>query len=226
MPLHVGDRGRTVTDLRPHGYVQVNERQYDARAELEMISSDCDVIILGGDHFGLVVRQIEPGQPFPPLPNAGAEIKSSYSERITREADKADAERERRLDARRVYVRQRGALFGSVAGVITIALEWGLITAHFQDTGRFIFAVIAMVLSMVWGVMLSHTMEVILTQLDEGNQSMTLPSTCLGLLGTAITAVQVLPDLGLGLGALLSSVVGFLFAMIIPIFGFFKEGID
>jgi hypothetical protein len=56
MPALVGDRGVTLASLHPSGLVLVGGERRDARAQVGTIESGTEVVVVGWDPFGLVVR--------------------------------------------------------------------------------------------------------------------------------------------------------------------------
>jgi hypothetical protein len=59
MPVTIGTHGRAVTPLRPTGYVEVNGSRLEAKLAPSMsasIETGTDVIVVGNDAFGLLVK--------------------------------------------------------------------------------------------------------------------------------------------------------------------------
>jgi hypothetical protein len=56
MPTLVGDRGVTLGPLHPSGLVLVGGERRDARAPVGTIDAGSDIVIVGWDPFGLIVR--------------------------------------------------------------------------------------------------------------------------------------------------------------------------
>jgi hypothetical protein len=57
--LRVGDTGRTLTAMTPQGKIAIAGWIYDARSDGFWIDPNAHVVVVRGDHLGVVVRQIE-----------------------------------------------------------------------------------------------------------------------------------------------------------------------
>jgi len=129
--VRVGDLGRAMTPLRPSGVVElVHGGRLDARAECEAIPAGAAVVVLRGDPTGYVVRAVGPDQPFPALPDDGAEIVRPEFMRNSAEVRRADARNAE--EVRRAWAqagRRRGQfalLLGAAAGIGNTALAHGI----------------------------------------------------------------------------------------------------
>ena len=132
MALSVGDRGTAVTPLHPNGFVWIDGARHDARAEHGTIAADADVVVVGGDHLGLIVRKLEAGRSLR-LPDHGKPVCTSFHDRLATEDEKREAERREWLAAHR----QVGTTAAVVAGVIAAATaawaSWGLLAQWAGD---------------------------------------------------------------------------------------------
>jgi hypothetical protein len=66
--VSVHDKARTLTSLRPAGKVRVNGRVCEARSESGWIDLNADVLVVGKDAFGLIVRTDAGRNPSRPAP--------------------------------------------------------------------------------------------------------------------------------------------------------------
>src|SRR4051794_30830438 len=82
MTVRVGDCGRTMSSLHPQGFVQINGKRYDARSQHDPIQPDTEVVVVGGDLQGLIVRKVEPGHAIERLPGYGNSVHSSFGEML------------------------------------------------------------------------------------------------------------------------------------------------
>jgi hypothetical protein len=79
--LQIGDRGRAVTDLRPTGYIECDGRRLSAKADrLECLASGEEVVVVGGDAFGVVVRSANSVGDVRVLPNHGDAVPTTLDE--------------------------------------------------------------------------------------------------------------------------------------------------
>ncbi len=77
MPVTIGERGRAVTPLRPTGYVEVNGSRLEAKlapSRAVNVESGAEVVIVGGDAFGLAVRAAADVTNPSDLPGYGEEV--------------------------------------------------------------------------------------------------------------------------------------------------------
>src|SRR5262249_48552281 len=117
--VQVGDCGWTGSSLHPQGFVRINEMRYDARSEWNPIEKGSEIVVLGGDLQGLIVRQVAPGLVPERMPNYGKPAPSSFGELLELQQRRDLAEREqwqaglpRWRAARRAYGLRMGALLG------------------------------------------------------------------------------------------------------------------
>jgi len=59
--IRIGDTGRTLTAMTPQGKITVGDFVCDARSDSFWIDPHVGVVVVHGDHLGLVVRRLEPG---------------------------------------------------------------------------------------------------------------------------------------------------------------------
>jgi hypothetical protein len=130
MVVRVGDRGQTLTALRPQGAVQIDGNRHGAWCPDGFIDAGSEIVVVGGSLQGLVVRKVEPGQVLR-VPDQGKVVSSSFGEVVRRQGQREDAERqewEAQLpywrNRRRAYTLKRGALLGPLIAAGGLAPWW------------------------------------------------------------------------------------------------------
>jgi hypothetical protein len=215
MAVHVGDRGKAATHLRPQGFVLVNGERHDARAESGPIEPGAEVVVVAGDHMGLVVRGLPPGAE-PRLPRHGERVCTSFDERVTEEGEREEAERRNWIDEHRRSGTSTGAAVGAAAAAVAVWLLWGFLQGQTDDP----WAAAAIIVGggALWGVAVFRGLDDTLGQVDHNFRRVTTPSACLGVIGTAAGAVLALPPLGLVGGLAAALVATLLLAGVLPVF--------
>jgi hypothetical protein len=212
--VRVGDCGRTASSLHPQGFVRINGRRYDARSEWNPIEQGCEVVVVGGDLQGLIVRKVIPGLAPDRLPNYAKPVHSSFGELLDLQQRQAEAEREtwqsglpRWRAARRAYGLRMGALLGAMFAAGGLAVSWWYVTQASQTPWLTALAVAGV--GAFWGVvvflLLDFTHQRLLRQMLprlEGRvyDRITLCATGFALLGTTVAAALVVPWLGVEAG--------------------------
>jgi HEAT repeat protein len=85
MMVRVGDRGRTLSSLHPQGFVRISGKRRDARSERDIIEPETEVVVIGGDLQGLIVRPAASVQVVEHLPGYGQSVHSSFGELLARQ---------------------------------------------------------------------------------------------------------------------------------------------
>jgi hypothetical protein len=57
--VYIGEMGRTLTAMRPQGKVNIGGRIHDARSDAFWIDSGVGIVVVNGDHLGVIVRRAE-----------------------------------------------------------------------------------------------------------------------------------------------------------------------
>lgn len=57
--VKIGDRGVAITDLHPWGEVEIDKKRYSARVGVEAVNKHSEVVVVGKEDFGLIVKGIE-----------------------------------------------------------------------------------------------------------------------------------------------------------------------
>ncbi|MCE9561604.1 MAG: hypothetical protein K8U57_06075 [Planctomycetes bacterium] len=131
MNIRVGGVGRAVSALSPSGYVEIDGMRHSAKSEGSYIKVGSAVIVMRGDTFGLIVREIEPGKSQPAIPNVGDII--GKPEHQLNSADVAEIEREQqRRD--RAELRQSMKIGAAITGAfgLVFGLANAAIGSHFN----------------------------------------------------------------------------------------------
>jgi hypothetical protein len=93
--IRVGDRGRAVTELRPTGAIEVYGRRIEAKADrLHYVPTDAEVVVVGGDAFGVIVRTAATVADPVGLPNYGETVPLTLQEAAARNDAAAKAHRD------------------------------------------------------------------------------------------------------------------------------------
>jgi hypothetical protein len=82
-PVRIGDRGRTLTALKPSGKVAIAGAEFEARSEGQWIDPDCNCVVVGGDYRGIIVRAVGEGDPTPPVADQGTPALGCSSKAMT-----------------------------------------------------------------------------------------------------------------------------------------------
>jgi hypothetical protein len=215
MAVHVGDRGKAITPLRPQGFVLVNGERHDARAEFGPVEPGTEVVVVTGDHMGLVVRTLPAGTE-PQLPRLGERVCTSFDERVTEESEREEVERQNWIDKHRRSGTATATAVGVAAAAVAVWLLWGFLQAQTDDPR--VAAAIIIGGGALWGVAVFRGLDDALGQVDHNFRRVTKPSACLGVVGTAAGAVLALPPLGLVGGLAVALAATIVLAAVLPVF--------
>ena len=212
MALSVGDRGTAVTPLHPNGFVWIDGAKHDARAEHGTIPADADVVVVGGDHLGLIVRTAERGRSLP-LPDHGKPVCTSFDARLATEEEKREAERREWLAAHR----RTGTTAAVVAGVVASATAawalWGLLGQWGGDPWA--VATLVVLAGGLFGVAAFRGLDEVFGQIDPNLRRVSPASAVLAVLSTFGGAAACGASLG-PVGALAVGLVVALFLAAVP----------
>lgn len=89
--IRIGDRGRAATLLCPSGKVSIAGEMHEGRSEGDPIDADREVIVIGGDTFGLVVREVATGATASALKGQGRLIRT-FREKLAIESAHQESE--------------------------------------------------------------------------------------------------------------------------------------
>jgi hypothetical protein len=228
--VRIGDRGRTISSLHPQGSVRVNGERYDARADYSHIEADSEVVVLGGDLHGLMVRKIEPGQEIGYLPNHGKTVPASFGEVVALQ-ERHEKDRHEEWQARkslwrarrRTYGNRRAPLLGLLCATAGLLLSWELVTQVSEEPWQ--VAVVVEAIGVLWALSVFHLVDRVqqwllastLQRMEEKDYDrVALVSTGMGMLGATAGATLAVPNLGLGAGFGLSLLATCVLALLVP----------
>jgi hypothetical protein len=212
MPLHIGDRGKAETSLQPQGFVWVEGERYDARAEASPVDAGTEVVVVGGNHMGLVVRPLERGRS-PELPDCGKPVCVSFDEHTSRDDERREEERQRWLTEHRRVGTIAAAIVGGVAAAAAVWLAWGFLGQQVDQPAVLALGLIAG--GAVYGVGLFRLLDELFGEIDPNLRRATHVSTALAIIGTAVGAALAVPAVGI-LGGLAMAFVGALVLAALP----------
>jgi hypothetical protein len=209
MAVHVGDQGTSASPLQPQGVVLINGERLDARAEFGLIETGCEVVVVTGDHMGLIVRKLEPGTS-PQFPNHGQKLCTSFDERVAEESERTEAERCAWLDGHR----RNGTLMGGTGGAAASAIASWQLRDTLAELGDSPWAIAALVVAAgaILGIVYFRFIDEALGQVDPNFRRVTIPSTILALIGMAAGSILAIPTLGIAVGLLVGVAAAILFA--------------
>jgi hypothetical protein len=208
MAAHVGDRGTAETAMHPQGFVRVGGVRMDARSDRGAIEAGADIVVVGGDDVGLVVRKVEDGRA-PRLPNHGRRVFTSFGERVAEQGRREDAARQQWLAGRRRYGVIGGVVLGALAAGVGLYVLWDFVREQAADPRA--VAALTLLAGAAWGVAVFRFLEGTLHQLGESYWRLTTVSAVLALAGACGGAVLGIPALGLVGG--LAAAVGLTFVL-------------
>lgn len=214
--VHVGDRGKAATALHPQGHVLIHGVRFDARAEFGGIASDAEVVVVTGDHLGLLVREFHAGEKVK-LKDHGKRLLISFAERARPEPVVDEATLRKRRAERRPYGLAVGAPLGLLFAGLSLAVTWYRLVEAFEPPLLHVLATVLIFTGILWGVVAFFSIDWILSQVEENLTRVTTPSTFLALLGTSTGAVLAIPSLGLVAGLGIALLGAFLLGTIIPV---------
>jgi hypothetical protein len=227
--VRVGDRGKTLTALRPQGTVRIDGNRHSAWCAEGFIEPDCEIVVVAGSLQGLVVRKVEPGQVLR-LPDQGKVVASSFGEVVRRQGQQEDAERqewEAQLPhwrrRRRAYTIKRGAVLGTLIAAGGFAPLWG----HREQTGPawWLGLLATAAVGLLWGIgvfwcldrLLQKYLAVDLYRLSgRSYDGMVFVNAILILLIAASGACLSIPKLGLGSGLAIALVTTVTLLVLLP----------
>ena len=125
MTVRIGDTARAASPLYPSGRVLIGNTPYPARSIGKSIEAGCDVTVVGGDRFCLLVQAVDASQLAESLPQFGEEVLIGKALASAESAEASAAVRRAReehlQDIRRYTV--RGLATGLVLGLLLVAMQ-------------------------------------------------------------------------------------------------------
>jgi hypothetical protein len=206
--------------MTPSGCVVVDGTQYSARSQHGFIEKGHEVIVIDGDHGGLVVVPVEASVDYDSMTRRGQIVYTSFGELIAARTARGKVARQKWLAERRCYVRNWGPVLGAIFSIVGIAIVW----RHLVNLGT--FGLIAscggiLLVGMTWSTTFLLLVDYALQKFDESFYRLTTATTCLGLVGSTLGAAYAIPAFGWVVGIVMALIATLLFASPVPILGLF-----
>lgn len=196
MIVRIGDRGIATTPLRPGGFVTIVDVRHSARCPSGYVDANMEVVVIGGDNQGLIVRIIQTELVAGELPGHGNVVYSSFGDKIQtvgKEAQQRLALQRRRLIARAWMFGAGWGLLCAVAAVIRLHFTWPPIATN----STYALTPLIVCVGTLWGAALCRFLFGAFEQVEhEPSPRFTIISTIISLSGGAITLVVLLPHRG------------------------------
>lgn len=196
MIVRIGDRGIATTPLRPGGFVTIVDVRHSARCPTGFVDADMEVVVIGGDNQGLIVRTIQVEFISEELPGHGNVVYSSFGDKI----QTVGKEAQDRLALQRQRLIARARTFGAVWGLLCVVVA--VIRLHFtwppMATGL-TYALTPLIVGVgtLWGAAFCIFLFGAFEQIEhEPSPRLTIISTIISLSGGAITFAILLPQRG------------------------------
>jgi hypothetical protein len=205
MAIRIGDAGIAMSSLHPQGLVQVGGQRYHARAEHGSLTAEAPIVVVGGDHMGLIVREAGPEGPANGLPGYGNRVYSSFIERLADREVRDEGDREQMREDRR----KRGSLWfaalGAAAAASVLFLVWDHVTEEAGPTWQ--MTVIVAAAGALLGAGLFVALHQGLARFDGGTGRVIAACTLMALAGGVVGAAVGIPAFGL-VGGISLALVG------------------
>lgn len=215
MALRIGDAGVALSSMHPQGMVRVDGQRYHARADHGVVAPEAAVVVVGGDHLGLIVREATMVGPPNGLPGFGDRVYSSFLERLSDREVRDSGERE----VLRAERRQRGlAWFAILGALIATAILWFVWDSVTEESGPTWQAAVAVSLGgAVWGAAVFLSLHEGLARFDGGSGRVIAACSLLAMIGGAAGAAIGIPAFGLAGGLSLAVIAMVALAMALPL---------
>lgn len=205
MAVRIGDAGVALSSLHPQGMVRVDGKRYHARAEHGTVSADGAVVVIGGDHLGLIVRDAGAIDAPRGLKGYGERVYSSFLERLADREVHDEGERELMRAERRKTGAAWFAALGAVAAASVLWIVWNHVTDEPGPTWQ--MAVIIAAAGAACGAGLFMGLHEGLARFDGGSGRVIAACTIFALAGGAVGAAIGIPAFGLA-GGLSLAIIG------------------
>lgn len=209
MTVRIGDRGRTSTILKPGGFVTVAGDRHPARCLSGFVDASTEVVIVGGDNLGLIVREVASAEEILALPRHGEVVHSSFGAKIGH----VGKDKERRRHERRQRTAKRAWVFGGICGLICSLTAAFLLKASWHTLAPdqpWLVPGMLTVLGIIWGLIVGRCLCGAFEQFEHHRSlRLTYTATIMTLAGTTAALVYVMPVRGVwvGLATALSTTV-------------------
>lgn len=193
MIVRIGDRGTATTPLRPGGFVTIVGVRHSARCPSGYVDANLEVVVIGGDNQGLIVRTIQTELVARELPGHGNVVYSSFGDKIQtvgKETQARLALQRRQLIARTWAFGAGWGLLCAVAAVIRLHFSWPPMATN----SAYALTPLIVCVGTLWGAVLSCLQFGAFEQVEhEPSSRFTIISTIISMSGGAITFVVLLP---------------------------------
>jgi hypothetical protein len=206
MSIRVGDTGSAISSLKPNGYVCIRGERFDARSEVGVISAESSVVVIGGDHMGLVVRAASADS----TAISGEIVCTSFNERIAAEADRVAAERRHQLLIHRRTGSSICLTVGAIAGAVGASARWEWLSGNVD--APLLVAGACSAADLLVGLIAFWLLDEVLGAIDTNFRRITIFSTCLLVVAIATVMALAVPSLGIVEGTILAAIVSVLLA--------------
>jgi hypothetical protein len=203
--LQIGDTGDTITAMTPQGKVNVGGRIYDARSDGCWIDANVRIVVVDGDHLGIVVRPIDADHMLRQVDQGQVTSQACWQKRTQLRADST---------ARRDFHWQRfwsgmreSTSLGAVYGLICVAFGFGEPEIG-GWLGPWLWAVSSCLCGAIWGGLLFLVIHTLMRNIGEFEQLalVTLGLALLGSTGGTVAGYSVWGLIGGLVGAVLGAV--------------------
>jgi len=215
MAVRIGDAGVALSSLHPQGMVRVDGRRYHARAEHGTVAPDGAVLVVGGDHLGLIVCDAAAAGPPRGLKGYGDRVYSSFLERLADRDVHDEGERERMRTDRRKTGAAWFAAIGAVAAAAVLWIVWNHVTDEPGPTWQ--MAVIVAAAGALFGAGLFMGLHEGLARFDGGSGRVIAACTVFALVGGVVGAAIGIPAFGIAGGLSLALIGMAAFGMALPL---------
>jgi hypothetical protein len=215
MAVRIGDAGVALSSLHPQGMVRVDGKRYHARAEHGTIAPDGAVVVIGGDHLGLIVRDAGAVEVPRGLNGFGERVYSSFLERLADREVRDEGERERMRAERRKTGAYWFAAIGAVAAAAVLWIVWNHVTDEPGPTWQ--MAVIVAAAGAAFGAGLFMALHEGLARFDGGSGRVIAACTLFALVGGVVGAVIGIPAFGVAAGLSLALIGMAALGMALPL---------
>src|SRR5262245_15104728 len=205
MSVRIGDAGVALSSLHPQGMVRVDGKRYHARAEHGTVAADGQVVVVGGDHLGLIVCDATAVGAPRGLKGYGERVYSSFLERLADREVRDEGERERMRAERRKTGAYWFAAIGAVAAAAVLWIVWNHVTDEPGPTWQ--MAVIVASAGAACGAGLFLSLHEGLARFDGGSGRVIAACSLFALVGGVVGAAIGIPAFGIA-GGLSLALIG------------------
>jgi hypothetical protein len=213
--VRIGDPGRTVTAMTPQGKIAVGGSVFDARSDSFWIDPNVPIVVVRGDHLGLVVRRLEDEGERPKANIGEPTPQACWQESPPLEAVSGKGQADAAFRARFSSGLRESVSLGALYGLLSVYL--GFAAAEMEGwLGPWIWAGGAGLCGALWGGLLFLIIHALLRDMGEF-QKLVLVTLGLALVGSTGGTVAGYSLWGL-IGGLTGAVLGaFSLGVLVPL---------